>query len=136
MEQTVQITRLLVQFQEGFLVEVVFVGGLGTEDHAHAGLELLLGDAGLQSVQVEGVADELLVEFDHELVALERAEPLDPAHEGGTSLVGELTVYLVLLLVGLRVIVLLLLLLLSHHHKLLLLLHLRLLVSVLGFHLN
>jgi hypothetical protein len=126
----------LVEFEEGFFVEVVLVGCLGAKDHAHAGLELLLGDAGLEAVQVEGVPDEFLVELDHELVSLERAEPLDPAHEGGAPLVGELAVHFVLLLVRLRVVVLLLLLLLSHHHQLLLLLHLGLLVSVLVRHLN
>jgi len=33
----------------------------------------------LESLQIEGVAEEIFVDFYHELVAFQAAEPLDPA---------------------------------------------------------
>jgi hypothetical protein len=118
----------LVQFKESLLVEVVLVGRLGAKNHSHASLKLLLRDAGLKTVQVKGVADEFFIELYHEFVALKRTEPLDPAHESGTTLIGELAFHFVLFLVRLGVVILLLGLLLGHHHQLLLLLHLSLFV--------
>jgi hypothetical protein len=40
---------------------------------------LEIGDSFSQSVQIEVVSDIILVDLDEELVALEVAEPLDPA---------------------------------------------------------
>jgi hypothetical protein len=53
----------------------------------------------LESVEVEGVAEEIFVYLNHELMAFQTAEPLDPAEVGVAWAVRELTVDLVLLLI-------------------------------------
>lgn len=126
----------MVELEESLFVKVVFVGCSGAQDHAHAGLEFLLGNVGLKAMQVKGISNKVFVELNHELVTFKRAKPLDPAHEGGAPLVAKLAFTFIIFFVTFRVVVLLLLL--SHHHKLLLLLQRGLIVQVhsFGLHLN
>ena len=69
----------MIQFKEGFLVEILFIRGLGGKHHPHTGLELILGHFMLKTVEVEGVAEEIFVDLNHELVTLQTAEPLNPS---------------------------------------------------------
>ena len=89
----------MIQFKEGFLVEILFIRCLGRKDHPHTGLQLFFGHFMLESVEVEGVAEEIFVYLNHELVAFQTAEPLDPAEVGVAWAVRELTVDFVLLLI-------------------------------------
>ena len=75
--EAVQVHGRLVDLEEVLVVEVLGVGRLGGEDHLHGFVEV--GDLLAEAVQVEVVADVVLVHLDEELVALQVAEPADPA---------------------------------------------------------
>ena len=131
MNQTVEVRRLLVEFEEALVLQVLLVGLLGGQNHPQARLQLVTREPLLQPLEVKGILNELLVDLNEEFVALKGAEPLDPAGlgvlEGGV--VGE-AVDFVLLLVRLAVVILLL-----HCHLLLLGLHrCSLVVDSLRFH--
>ena len=89
----------MIQFKEGFLIEIFFIRGLGGKDHPHTGLELFLNHFMLKSVEVEGVAEEIFVDLDHELVTLQTAEPLNPPEMGVARAVRELSINFVLFLI-------------------------------------
>ncbi len=76
MNQTVKVHRRLVDFQEVFVVKILRVRALSSEDHLHSFVEVLklLSEA----VKVEVVADVLLIDLNEKLMALEVAEPADP----------------------------------------------------------
>ena len=76
MNQTIEVHRRLVDFQEVFIVKILRVRALSGEDHLHSFVEVLkfLSEA----VKVEIVADVLLIDLNEKLVALKVAEPADP----------------------------------------------------------
>lgn len=79
-DQSVHVTGLLVQLQELLIRQILFVGALGAQDHLDALFEFVFAKLRLQTVQIEGVLNEVLIHLDHILMAFERAKPADPAH--------------------------------------------------------
>ena len=79
-QQSVEVAGFLVNFEELLVCEVFFGRSVWGEDHFLALEEFLLGEVLGEPDSVEGVFDEVFVDLDEELVAFERAEPLDPAH--------------------------------------------------------
>ena len=80
MDESVDISRFLVYFQEAFVLEFLLVGSLRSQYHFHSliiVIELLL-----DAVEVEVVPDELIVDLAEELVVFQVAEPLDPPAVG------------------------------------------------------
>lgn len=70
--QSVQVARLLIEFQKRLVCQVFVRRRLGRHDHLEAGAETVLAEVGqlcLKLLQVHGVANELHVDFHHELVA-------------------------------------------------------------------
>ena len=69
----------MVQLEEAFILQVLFIWLLRREDHPQARLHLVLAEAFLQALQIERVLDELRVNFNQKFVAIKLAEPLDPS---------------------------------------------------------
>ena len=76
-DQAVEVHCRLVDLQEVLVVEVVAVRRLRVQQHVHSLVEML--DFLAQAVKVEVVADVLLVDLAEEFVALQVAEPGNPA---------------------------------------------------------
>ena len=67
----------MIDLEEVFVVEIFRVGTLGCKDHLHGFVEVL--ELLSEAVKVEIVTDVLLVDLYKKLVALQVAEPADPA---------------------------------------------------------
>ena len=75
MDQSVQVSGVLVNFEEPFVLQVFFVRSVGREDHFESFIESCYSAA--QAVEVEVIADVLVIHFCEELVSVQIAESLD-----------------------------------------------------------
>jgi hypothetical protein len=76
-DEAVEVHGALVEFEEALIVEVVRLGTLLRENHLH-GLAAVLHFFA-QAIQVEVVADVVVIHLHEELVPLEVAKPRDPS---------------------------------------------------------
>ena len=85
MDEPVEVHGRLVNFEEVLIVQIFRIRGLGRENHLHGFVEKL--DLLPKAVEVEVVANVLLVDFDEVLVALQVAKPTNPAGSGLTVVI-------------------------------------------------
>ena len=61
--QTVQVTCLLIKFHEVLISQVFLIGSKWGQDHLKACLELVFGEVLLQPVEIELIADEIFIDL-------------------------------------------------------------------------
>ena len=70
----------MVQFKEGFIVEVFFAGLRRGQNHLDAAFEFVLRKLFIDVLKIKRIADKLFIDLTKELVSFKRAEPLDPSN--------------------------------------------------------
>ena len=80
MDHAIQIRCLLVQFKECFVVQVIIARLLRGENHSDAVLEFFFRELLLQALQIEWIADELIVNLAKEFMSFQSTKPLDPTN--------------------------------------------------------
>ena len=78
--QAIQVRRLLVKLKERLIVQVILIWLLIGENHSQARLHLVLSKLLLEALQIEWISNEIIIDFDKELMTFQRAEPFDPAN--------------------------------------------------------
>lgn len=82
MQNTVEIRSFLVELKKGVVVEILLAWLLRGEYHFYAAFQFLLCKFLVKPLEIERIADKILVDIAKELVAFECAEPLNPTDLG------------------------------------------------------
>lgn len=76
MDKSINVSCFLVHFQESFVFEIFVVGTFARKNHFNAIIVVI--EFLLDAIQVEVIADEIVIDFAKELVVFKCAEPADP----------------------------------------------------------